>query len=201
MDGNTLTKRRIESYVEKEDMKGVMYISHIMMILSFFGFSIWFTVMMFRTYEHVYPWVSLYLYHGITLILFSIYTYSYIHTYKNTVKGSPDRAIYSYPRYMWEIGTWFTILILFWLLTLSMNIWLVVKRGNVYYIDIENIFDIIAYNLFRFVYILNIACSLTCMIISMSTFYTILCKSFTVKKISEIQSSISKTNLIELKRR
>lgn len=183
------------------ELKGFAIIALLLLNITYLAFTIWFiTEFTADGNGYIELWVPLFLYHGIVLGLFIVFTYSYIHGVIHTPNGTASKATYFYPRYLWDVWTWFSVCVWTFALTLTLTIIFASKMGLDYRPNYGSLnpFERVASVVYRNLYVIIIASSLISFWKSFDVLFTYICKIYELRTVGDITSKISKTEQIKL---
>lgn len=183
-----------------DDLKGLLITSHLLIIVTQIFFTIWFVLEVnIRKSNDATPlWFQLYLYHAILLFLYIIFGCCYRHMVKHTPMGTPLRAMYNYPRYIWEVWTWFSINGLSFAYTLTITIIFCVNVGIHFTPDFVSPNPLIILQSFgwRFINFVFMSISYLNCYLAIDALFSIVCKMFPLRTAYDMISKISASELI-----
>lgn len=190
-----------KSNVKSTELKGFAIIALLLLTVTYIVFTIWFiTEFTSDGNGYIELWVPLFLYHGILLGLFFVFSYCYIHSVIHTQNGSASKAMYFYPRYLWDMWTWFSVCIWAFALTLTLSIIIASKLGLEYRPDYGSLNPMLRVQsvVYRGLYVIMIAASYIGFWQSFDVLYTYILNIYELKTVGDISSKISKTEQIKL---
>lgn len=184
------------------ELKGFAIIALLLLNITYLVFTIWFTTEFTSDDGNGYIelWVPLFLYHGILLGLLLVFTYCYIHTVIHTQNGTASKATYFYPRYLWDVWTWFSSCIWTFALTLTLTIIFASKMGLEYRPDYNSLnpFVRVSSVVYRNLYVILITSSFIGLWQSFDVLYSFILNIYELRTVGDITSKISKTEQIKL---
>jgi hypothetical protein len=183
------------------ELKGFAIIALLLLNITYFVFTIWFTTEFTSDGNgYIELWVPLFLYHGILLGLLLVFTYCYIHTVIHTPNGTASKATYFYPRYLWDVWTWFSSCIWTFALTLTLTIIFASKMGLEYRPDYNSLnpFERVSSVVYRNLYVILITSSFIGLWQSFDVLYSFILNIYELRTVGDITSKISKTEQIKL---
>lgn len=186
---------------KRSELVAFSYISVVLIFFAYAFFSIWFMIDLNNTRNgSIALWQYIFLYHGVIGGLNLIFYITYYDVIKHHDIGSPERAMFNYPIYVWEMWSWFSFNIICFAITLTLSIIYVSKVG-LDFVPVYNSPDIVirmqslAFSILNFIICLV---SVLGVIQTFPIFYVYIMKIYKLKRADEIQSSINKSYLIRL---
>jgi hypothetical protein len=185
----------------KSEFTAFSYVFLVAIFLAYGFFSIWFTKEINNTQSSfIGLWFPLFLYHGVIGGLFTLFSLMYYDVVTHNEIGTAERAMFSYPKYVWDVWWWMTIVVVMFIFTLIINIVYVANVGLSFVPSYDSV-DIIIRNQSISYYMLNFIMTISSMIGFFSTipmFYVYINKIYKLKTVNAIRSQISESNLIKL---
>jgi hypothetical protein len=184
----------------KSEFTAFSYTFLVAIFLAYGFFSVWFTIDINNTRSFVGLWFPLFLYHGVIGGLFALFIFTYYDVVSHHEIGTADRAMFHYPKYIWDVWWWMATVFFMFAFTLTINI-VYVSNVGLDFVPSYDSADITIRNKSIAYYMLNFIMTILSMIgffITIPMFYVYINKIYKLKTVDSIRSQISESNLIKL---